>query len=261
MSFMQAKLAQLETRLQMLIEGSAAWLVPFQGVHNDLSHQLVEAMRAGIQQKSDGSLRAPNLFTLIVNPVTAQILRENQILLEDLADVIRQTGEEANLRFDHPPAIKVALDPDIPPGGMRIETPNNSQELDDTGTMAMLLDPRAKSVPDSAFLIVNGGRVFPLTQAVINLGRRPDNHIVIDDARVSRVHAQLRAIKGRYTIFDLDSTGGTFVNGLRVQQCSLYPGDVISLAGVALVFGQETSPQPGNDENSTRPMDSLPAEE
>ena len=55
----------------------------------------------------------------------------------------------------------------------------------------------------------------------------------------SRLHAQLRAIKGRFIIFDLDSTGGTFVNTQRINQCALYPGDVISLAGYPLVYGQD----------------------
>jgi pSer/pThr/pTyr-binding forkhead associated (FHA) protein len=55
------------------------------------------------------------------------------------------------------------------------------------------------------------------------------------------VHAQLRAIRGRYVIFDLGSSGGTFINGVRLGQSTLAPGDVISLAGVNLVFGQDES--------------------
>jgi pSer/pThr/pTyr-binding forkhead associated (FHA) protein len=35
--------------------------------------------------------------------------------------------------------------------------------------------------------------------------------------------------------------GGTFVNDKRIHQSILFPGDVISLAGVSLVFGQDTS--------------------
>ncbi|MBK6645463.1 MAG: FHA domain-containing protein [Anaerolineales bacterium] len=50
------------------------------------------------------------------------------------------------------------------------------------------------------------------------------------------------AIKGRFVVFDLNSTGGTFVNGQRTSQSVLYPGDVISLAGVALIFGQDNPP-------------------
>jgi pSer/pThr/pTyr-binding forkhead associated (FHA) protein len=97
------------------------------------------------------------------------------------------------------------------------------------------------SIPKNAFLIVNGWDIFPLDQAVINIGRRSTNHLAIDDPRVSRQHAQIRATQGRYKIFDLDSTGGTFINKKQVKQSLLRPGDVISLAGVHLIYGQERS--------------------
>jgi len=80
-----------------------------------------------------------------------------------------------------------------------------------------------------------------------------DNQLVIDDPRVSRNHAQLRAINGRFVLFDLNSTGGTFVNGQRASQTVLYAGDVISLAGVALIFGQDNPPT-GNDTRDTAPL-------
>lgn len=100
---------------------------------------------------------------------------------------------------------------------------------------------------------MEGTKVFPLTQSVINIGRRLDNHIVIDDPRVSRRHAQLRAIRGWYILFDLNSTGGTYVNGQRVTQSILYPGDVISLAGVPLIYGQD-NPPPRHDLIDTKPL-------
>ena len=96
-----------------------------------------------------------------------------------------------------------------------------------------------QGLPENAFVIVEGVRVFALTEPVVNIGRRLDNTLVIDDPRVSRNHAQIRAIKGRFVLFDLNSTGGTFVNGQRANQSVLYPGDVISLAGVSLIFGQD----------------------
>jgi pSer/pThr/pTyr-binding forkhead associated (FHA) protein len=55
-------------------------------------------------------------------------------------------------------------------------------------------------------------------------------------------------------LFDLNSTGGTFVNGQRTSQTVLYPGDVISLAGVALIFGQD-NPPPRPDLANTSPLD------
>ena len=49
--------------------------------------------------------------------------------------------------------------------------------------------------------------------------------------------------RGPYVIFDLQSTGGTTVNGHRVVQQTLTPGDVIALAGVSLVYGKTLRPR------------------
>jgi pSer/pThr/pTyr-binding forkhead associated (FHA) protein len=95
-------------------------------------------------------------------------------------------------------------------------------------------------LPPAAFLVVDGVRMFPLEQPVISIGRDPENDLVIPDPRVSRQHAQLRAVNGRFVVFDLDSTGGISLNGLPILHHSLSSGDVISLAGVPLVYGQES---------------------
>ena len=114
-------------------------------------------------------------------------------------------------------------------------------------------DDDVATVPEDAFVIVDGIRVIPLTQTIVNIGRRVENTLVIDDPHVSRTHAQLRAINGRYIIFDLNSTGGTFINGERVTQSILYPGDVISLAGADLIYGQK-NPPPRQDLKETAPL-------
>ena len=124
----------------------------------------------------------------------------------------------------------------------------------------------SEKIPANAFLIVHGTKVFPLNKAVVNIGRRMENELTIDDPRVSRNHAQLRAVNGRYVIFDLNSTGGTYVNSQRSHQSVLYPGDVISLAGVPLIFGQDNPPRradlsetaPFNSSGSERPTALLP---
>ncbi len=108
-------------------------------------------------------------------------------------------------------------------------------------------------IPEDAFVIVDGIKVIPLTQPLIRIGRRLENNLVLDDPRVSRTHAELRAINGRYVLFDLNSTGGTFVNGLKITQSVVYPGDVISRAGVNLVYGQK-NPPPRPDLKDTSPL-------
>ena len=109
------------------------------------------------------------------------------------------------------------------------------------------------ALPEDTFVILDGTRVVPLNQTVVNIGRRIENTIVVDDPRVSRTHAQLRAINGRYIIFDLNSMGGTFVNGKKVNQSILYSGDVISLAGADFIFGQK-NPPPRPDLKETLPL-------
>ena len=103
-----------------------------------------------------------------------------------------------------------------------------------------------EDLPQNAFLIIHGTKVFPLNKLIINIGRRMENDLVIDDPRVSRDHAQLQVNNGRYVIFDLNSTGGTYVNSQRSHQSMLYPGDVISLAGVPLIYGQDNPPHRSN---------------
>ena len=106
----------------------------------------------------------------------------------------------------------------------------------------MTSDPSSKNtttqIPPYTFLIVNGTQVYRLTRKTITIGRHTDNDIVVSDPHVSRHHTQLRAAQGHFVLFDLDSTGGTSVNGERVTQRVLQGGDIISLSGVPLIFGQ-----------------------
>jgi pSer/pThr/pTyr-binding forkhead associated (FHA) protein len=95
------------------------------------------------------------------------------------------------------------------------------------------------NIPARAFLIMQN-QVFPLDREIINIGRRLGNQVVIHDPRVSRNHAQLRAAEGQFTLFDLNSTGGTFVNDQKINKSMLYNGDTISLAGVSMIFVKDT---------------------
>jgi pSer/pThr/pTyr-binding forkhead associated (FHA) protein len=115
----------------------------------------------------------------------------------------------------------------------------------------------------SAFVIVDGQRAISLERSITNIGRKKDNHIVITDQHVSRYHAQIRNIKGRFILLDLDSTVGTSVNGEKVKRCYLEPGDVISIGGVPLIFGQGTPqapleyPETGPQNIATGPTDTV----
>jgi pSer/pThr/pTyr-binding forkhead associated (FHA) protein/ketosteroid isomerase-like protein len=82
------------------------------------------------------------------------------------------------------------------------------------------------------------GKAIPLTEAELTIGREKTNNFVIEDAGVSRSHVRLRREGSGYTIQDLGSTNGTFVNGSRVTTPRpLTQGDVIQLGGsVGLIY-------------------------
>lgn len=258
MGILKTTLSQLEARLQSIIEGGAGLVLPLRGGSNSFYDNLVLAMRSGSRVDGNGNRVAPNLYTLDVHPSEAQTLRENQELLDDFANVIWHAGLDEGLNFLTPPVIKVNAVSDLQHQQVNVRAWIIPQQVEQTNTMVQT-EATVPRLPANAYLILDGKRIFPLTQAVINIGRRPDNHIVIEDRRVSRLHAQLRVVQGVYVIFDLDSAGGTFVNGIQLQQCALFPGDVISLAGVELVYGhdiQEAQPPPSGP---TEPITSFPS--
>jgi pSer/pThr/pTyr-binding forkhead associated (FHA) protein len=140
--------------------------------------------------------------------------------------------------------LQVSTDPELSPLDIRVTSFPGRTSVGETASLPALPasapnPSTTPTIPPGAFLIVNGNRHFSLNQPVINIGRRPDNHLVINDPRVSRTHAQIRAIKGCYVLFDLNSTGGTFINSVPVNQHILSTGDVISLAGYILIYGQD----------------------
>jgi hypothetical protein len=63
----------------------------------------------------------------------------------------------------------------------------------------------------------------------IALGRAPSNEIYLDNAALSREHAELERRRGIWTLSDLCSTNGVFLNGERVSSSTVANGDVITL--------------------------------
>ena len=72
------------------------------------------------------------------------------------------------------------------------------------------------------------------------LGRSRDADVHIDDANVSRQHAEVRPSGASWTVRDLGSTNGVKVNGRRIQGAqSLRDGDTITLGTSEIVFQLE----------------------
>ena len=112
----------------------------------------------------------------------------------------------------------------------------------------------------NAYLIVNS-EVYQINGALTNMGRKMDNHIVLNDPRVSRNHAQIREVDQHFILLDLNSTGGTMVNGKKVSKSVLYSGDTISLAGLEVKFVQDTPRMISKAMERTGPLRNFKLEE
>lgn len=118
--------------------------------------------------------------------------------------------------------------------------------------MASKSQEKTTNQMSKAFLVIQN-QVFPLTREVTLIGRRLTNHLVVDDRRVSRMHAQIRSINNQFLLVDLNSTGGTFVNGEKIYLIALYSGDLISLAGIPISFIQDSIELENESEDYTFP--------
>lgn len=93
--------------------------------------------------------------------------------------------------------------------------------------------------PNPKLIAISGpaeGTTFALAEEEISIGREPFNSISINDHSVSRRHCVIRRVNGAFTIIDLDSYNGTFVNSVPVGEQSLKDGDQISVGSVRFVF-------------------------
>ncbi len=78
---------------------------------------------------------------------------------------------------------------------------------------------------------------LPDTDREITIGRAADSDIYYENGNVSRHHAVLRLSGGRLSIRDAGSVNGTYVNGLRVTEQALVPGDSVYIMGLYLLIG------------------------
>ena len=254
MSWIETSLTRLEARLRALIEGDPVVDGISRKLHHQWENELIKAMRSGRHRlPSDSnpasvSVLAPDQYTLVLPAVQAQLLLTHSTELDRLAHKLENTACQEGIGFLGAPIVRVVADPSTVEMSIVVEFSHpgigDSSTSQLEGPLNGLKQAPADRVPN-AFLIVNGLATFPLIEPVMNIGRDPSNQLHLEDLRVSRMHAQLRLVEGRFVIFDLDSKGGTFVNGVAVSTRALCPGDVISLAGVPLVYGQEAATQAG----------------
>jgi len=244
-SDMSSQFDRIESRLQALIENSLNRL-PWRNPQPRLASSLAAAVRNQLELDGDNSEPLPDCFNLFMNPDDCKAWESHPEWQEWLGKTIQELALESGKTFTSEPQFRILPDESAGPANVRVVL--TYQEVSSSSTAVITpesdpLDVQSTLAPQGPYLTVND-QAYPIHQPVTNLGRREENDLVLNDPRVSREHAQIRIIHGECVLFDLNSTGGTYVNGRRITTHSLQPGDVITLAGVNLIFGLESPDKP-----------------
>ena len=94
--------------------------------------------------------------------------------------------------------------------------------------------------PGHALLVVqrgpSTGSRFLLDTDLVTAGRHPESEIFLDDVTVSRRHAEFRRSGGGYSVSDVGSLNGTYVNRDRIDEVILQDGDEVQIGKYRLVY-------------------------
>lgn len=252
-------LMRLETWIETLVEEPFVRLFAGQLLPQDVALHLARALEDAETTGSDGQVQIPGRFAIALHPEDLRALRQLHPDLEtSLAASLRELMGRLQVRLTQAPEVVLAADATLPPRGVHIRPMHTVAPCERTQELSTAhgfqTPQKITRTVCEAYVIIDGNRVVDLLAPQIRLGRALDNDLIFEDPRVSRHHAQLQQRYGRFVLQDLSSRGGTWVNGFRIQEVVLRSGDVISLAGVELIYAEQNgsalhAPQPGD----TRP--------
>jgi hypothetical protein len=244
---------RLEAFASRFIEGWSARLFGAKLQPVQIAKRVIRAMEAH-QTISLSKTFVPNSYVVSLSPSDfTQFEQYRRSLEQDLSEAVLGAARDRNYTLLAFPTVEIERDEDLPPGDMRVScalVDASGDEVSDAKALGaveaghtMVLDRekllREKPRAPKAGITVREGddrRDIVLGSEPLAIGRDPQNDITLDDRRVSRKHAEIRLRLGRYTLYDLQSTNGTYVNGRRVAEVVLADGDRLSIGGVELQF-------------------------
>jgi hypothetical protein len=248
-------ITRLENQLERIVEGAFAHFFGKRVRAQDIALQLVRAMEDGIRPAQGLDVRpfAPDDYHIHLHPdIWALLLNRHPTLSQVLSQHLVELATQAGYRLNNAPKIEIEANPALNPRQVVVEARHQGKR-GKTEAMQPIKLPEEQVLPRNPQLLINNQRAISLDEPIINIGRDHTNHIIVDDAFVSRHHAQLRLRFGRYTLFDADSQGGTYANNVRIREHRLQPGDVIRVGNTQMVYMED---DPLSD-SQTGQMDSV----
>lgn len=247
-------LRNLEAKLGGLVEGAfgRAFRASVQPV--ELAHKLAKEMEDN-QMASVSRVYVPNHYRVFLSPQDReQFASYEPALRKELSDYLLEHARQESFALSTRPQVEFDTDERLDLGEFGIQAqllapPEEEQEAEggappsagDFGhTMVYSPSRDARQLEPAQdrrqALLVGEGRRNVLSGSRVVLGRSREADIVLQDPNVSRRHAELRRDEGGWQIVDLGSTNGIKVNGRRVNNQPLSPGDQITIGVTDLTF-------------------------
>jgi pSer/pThr/pTyr-binding forkhead associated (FHA) protein len=219
-----------------------------------VAEQLAREIEAASKRDARGHVFAPDQFTLSLHTIDARTLAGNTPNVQEaIARAIHEAMSSAGFSVARFPHVTLSADPTLRIGEARAIAWHSRDPLGSIPTPGVELEEPLTPPAVGAFLIVDGKRHFRLDRPLITIGRKLDNHLVLPDPHVSRRHAEIRLQGGRFMLRDLNSTAGTRINGQLAMEHLLQPGDVVTISGISLIYGEDPTGPPGATQRYTPP--------
>ncbi|GEM_PF-6236861 len=122
-------------------------------------------------------------------------------------------------------------------GSVASETPaptkSGESKMDSTSRIKL---ETSHKVPE--LHVIENGKVTQMLpiDKTIQIGRSPANDVVLKEPKVSRKHAEIQSVGGKYVLMDLESSNGTYVGGQKIKEYILQPGDEIVIGNTKMIF-------------------------
>ena len=253
-------LRALEQKIEALFEGvfGRAFRANVQPV--ELARKLSKEMDDH-RSVSVSRVYVPNEYTVYLSTADReQFTSYENSLLAELEEYLAEHAKRENYALLTAPRVQLETDDDLVLGEFGIATrmvqPRHGNRVADEP--AEQAEPGATMVYKPAVPIEAGeeppeeqelrrevavlswdGRTLRVDKRRVLLGRSRECDIQVEDANVSRRHAELRQEGSAYWIIDLDSTNGIEVDGRRVKRAKLENGSTFTVGSTEITFNTE----------------------
>ncbi len=249
-------LKSLESKIAGLVEGTFSRAFRSEVRPVEIARKLAREMEEH-QSVSLSRTYVPNEYRVYLSPSDRERFADYEdALASELTGYLLEHARRERLVLMSRPVVEFETDDRLGLGEFGIQTrvvsppqeaeqPPVSEEAGRTmvystaGRVAEPLEERARSRQHSALLLMGGKRLV-VGSAGVTMGRSRQNDILVDDANVSRTHAEIRPRGGSWVLSDLGSTNGSRLNGRRLEGSEvLKPGDEIELGTTVIRFELE----------------------